>query len=165
MVSDVFLDDYDAAAEDIARSNYRTYPDNLQRWFYVIDNDPAPGRIVSDLENSMDAQKWLDDTMTAARINRSGELNWPLELSERLGIQLSLFRSFAERKIDAAQFGRNFFWRRGDDFHAVVMNINDQVFAPLARDLRRHLLRVATSVADATAEVPASDRRVRLGPQ
>jgi hypothetical protein len=42
------------------------------------------------------------------------------------------------------------------------VNINNQVFSPLVRDLRRHIVRVATPVADAQAEVPASDRTVRL---
>lgn len=162
MITDAFLEDYDAATEDVLRSNYRNYPDNLQRWFYVVDNDSVPGRVVSDLENSVDAQKWFDDTMAATRTNRQGELNWPLKLSERLGIQLSLFRSFAERKIDAAQFGFPFFRRQGDDFHAVVRNINDQVFLPLARDLRRYSLRVAMPAADQQGEIPASDRIVRL---
>src|SRR5207253_551099 len=86
----------------------------------------------------------------------------PLELHERLGIQLSFFRSIAERKIDSAEFGFHFFRRQGDDFDAVVMNINNQVFFSLARDLRRHIVRVATPVADPQAEVPASDRIVRL---
>lgn len=162
MVSDTFLEDYDAAAEDVIRSNYRNYPDNLQRWFYVLGNDPVSSHVALDLENSVDAQKWFDEAMAAQRATRRGELNWPLQASERLGIQLSLFRSFADRKIDAAQFGKIFFYRRGNDFHAVVGNINDQVFAPLARDLRRHILRVATSIPDTAAEVPASDRRVRL---
>ena len=161
-VTDMFLEDYDAAAEDVIRANYRNYSENLQRWFYVLDNGAASAEIVTDLENAVDAQKWYNDVMTNERETRRGKLQWALELRERLGIQLSFFRSIAERKIDAAQFGFHFFRQQGDNFDAVVVNINNQVFSPLVRDLRRHIVRVATPVADAQAEVPASDRTVRL---
>src|ERR1700730_4080146 len=100
-VTDMFLEDYDAAAEDVIRANYRNYSENLQRWFYVLDNGAASAEIVTDLENAVDAQKWYNDVMTNERETRRGKLQWPLELRERLGIQLSLFRSIAERKIDA----------------------------------------------------------------
>lgn len=162
VVTDTFLEDYDAASEDVIRANYRTYPESLERWFYMLDQDTTSAKIVADLENAVDAPKWYDDLMINERMTRRGELKWPLDLPERLGIQLSLFRSFAQQKINAAQFGKPFFYQRGDDFHAVVRNISDQVFSPLARDLRRHILRGATPAVDAQAEVPASDRTVRL---
>jgi len=87
VVTDMFLEDYDAAAEDVIRANYRNYPETLQRWFYVLDNGTASAEIVANLENAVDFQKSYVDETTNARATRRGEPHWPLALAERLGIQ------------------------------------------------------------------------------
>ena len=156
-----FLEDYDAAAADVAASNYGNYTENLKRWFYIIDEENPLGSIALELENAVDAQKWANEAVGAAQKGRGmrGDLTWPPNLRERLGIQLSLFRSFAEKTMDPAQFGFHFFRRANENFHGVVANMNAEAFVPLARDFRRHLVRVAD---DQPPELPASDRTVSL---
>jgi len=113
------------------------------------------------LENAVDGQKWLDGVIEKIRSGSPGELTWPLPLNERMGAQLSLFRSFSDQTMDPAGFGFHFFRRQGDDFDAVVSNINSQLFSSLSRDLRRYILRIAAS-AEPQDHIPASDRIVRI---
>ena len=161
-VSD-FFDEFDAATEDVRGSDYHTHTEALRRWFYVLDQNELASEIVKELEASVDIEKWYNKNVTLCQVQMgAGEpIKWPLRLMEKLGTQLSLFRMFVEGKAQAVNpFGFFFYRHRDEDFHAVISNINGQLFQPLARDLRRQIARAAEG--HASAEVPASDRVVPL---
>jgi hypothetical protein len=165
-VSD-FFEEFDAATDDVRWSDYHTHTEALRRWFYVLDQNELASEIVKALEVSVDIEKWYNENVTLAQVQMGvGEpIKWPLPLAERLATQLSLFRAFSEGKVEAVNpFGFFFYRRRDEDFHGVTANINEQLFQPLARDLRRQIARAAEGQESAhePIEVPASDRIVPL---
>jgi protein-tyrosine-phosphatase len=85
-----------------------------------------------------------------------GNLKWPDDPEKALGMRLLLFRAFAERRPDRdiAGFGIqhiNVGQNLNDNARAVI----DQIFRPMARELRRYL-------EGTIGEVPAADRFVKL---
>jgi hypothetical protein len=85
-----------------------------------------------------------------------GNLKWPDDWEKALGMRLLLFRAFSEGRQDRdiAGFGFqhiNVGNNLNDNAHAVI----DQIFRPMARELRRYLERTI-------GEVPAADRFVKL---
>jgi hypothetical protein len=82
---------------------------------------------------------------------------WPKEPEKRLATQLLLFRSAAEGgKGDViAGYGRRFTPSQEPSINNSAHRFIDQVFRPMAAELRRHLEREL-------AAVPAADRVVSL---
>jgi hypothetical protein len=163
-----FFEEYDAATDDVRWSDYHTQTEALRRWFYVLEQDQSASEIVRNLESSVDIEKWYNETVNMARVRMGvgDPLQWPLPVTERLGTQLSLFRMFAEGKAQAVNpFGYLFYRHRDQDFNGVTSNINEKLFQPLARDLRRQIARVVEprdKEVREPVEVPASDRVVPL---
>lgn len=143
---------YDDLTDEVARATHQFLPDHLRNWFQTLDTTPQVSRIVQRLQESVDFQQWW---LTNYIANTSGEhLIWPDDPERALGIKLLLFRQFAEDKEDISRFG----------FHVIGAgrNVNDnaravveQIFEPMARELRRYLERELS-------QAPAADRVVRL---
>jgi hypothetical protein len=89
----------------------------------------------------------------------SGDINWPVTTIERLGTQLALFRTFAHDESHIQNFAIHFM-HSGNDYDSITSDVMSQVFQPLARDLKRHILRELERAP--SIPVPASDRVVRL---
>src|SRR5467141_1671492 len=89
-----FLQDYDAATQDVILGNYRTYAQNMQRWYYVIEQENPLGPAIAEIENTSDAKRWLDQEISAPQTSGMGGglLTWPLDRRERMSHQLLLCR-------------------------------------------------------------------------
>jgi len=82
-------------------------------------------------------------------------LNLPKEPEKALGMKLALFRHFSESTIDDVPTFGFAFMRVGQDFNENARNVIEQLFMPMARELRRYL-------EIELEKVPASDRIVTL---
>jgi hypothetical protein len=146
--------------DEVLRSSGSFLKDHLSNWFEQVDETPGVGPLIRSLEANLDFEQWKTEREESIQsMAGSGELRWPKGREHRLGMQLQLFRRIAEDRLDAFDFSSNYMGR-GADLDEQISLFTDQVFRPMARDLRRFLEeRLAEARED---EFPASDRIVRL---
>lgn len=150
------IQDFDDACSDVLAANYRTFEHCLNRWFEVVDSEPLNTTIRS-IQSLCDYDTWKDHAFPERK--SQGALNLPRGRSEQLCVLLGLFRSF-----DSGDIGYDdFYLRYGGNstrYDDMIYEITSQYFAPMSRDLRKLLIRSATTPEPAPA--PASDRIVTI---
>lgn len=157
--ADDFLEEYDALTEDVASAGHREFDNALKRWAYFLNDHELSGPIIKELTDGKDFETWLD-----AQQNRrgsmvgSGKFDWPVRNEERLGMQLKLFAGFVDGSIPLNNMLVHFFYRT-NNFNHMIGELNSQLFSPMARDLRRHIIRESKN---RPRSVPASDRIVTI---
>jgi nucleotide-binding universal stress UspA family protein len=146
---------YDDLTGEVLRSHMQFLPDHLRNWFEVLDTTREVAPIVQSLQSGLDFKKWRDEQISNA--NRGGVLSWPADRAERLGMKLLMFRSSVEeaRADFIAWFGHTFLPSSDRNVNNSARRVIDQVFRPMASELRRYLEKEAASV-------PAADRSVPL---
>jgi hypothetical protein len=136
----------------------------VQRWLTFIDDHPLVAPHIAAWERSVDFKTWwVAAQQTTGSMVGSGDLDWPNDVLQRLGLQIALHRAFASGEIQLPDFAINFFYTDGN-FDAQVYNITAHMFRPFERELRRTLQKIdltSEPQMDA-ASVLASDRVVRL---
>jgi hypothetical protein len=151
---------YDLLTDEVLRSDASQLPQHLGNWFERLDDTAGIADLISSLEEALDFARWkAEREASIGSMVGSGELIWPKGRERRLGIQLNLFREIASGRIDAFDFGHNFFYA-GNNINANVSLFLEQVFGPMARDLRLYIEERVEEAED--GDIPASDRIVRL---
>jgi len=152
---------YDDLTDEVSRARYPFIPDHLRNWFKHLDETPRVSAIVRRLEHGLDIDRFTEMAMSS----HTRTLDWGDHDEKSLGMRLLLFRRFADGKQDIGLYGFHFL--------RVSRNVNDnarafveQVFEPMARELRRFLekdvARLERDEAEEAQRVPASDRVVLL---
>lgn len=155
---DRFFVDYDAWADETMHSLHQFFADNVQRWISLLDETPESARIVGPLGERLKRDQWVEKYTTPAAQIGGGTVKWPQDRRQRLGAQLDLFRIFANGEWDAAQFGFLLLRTGQKNINAVLREVSDHVFRPLARELRRYI--EDGWIDNASDLIPASDRVV-----
>lgn len=149
---------YDELTDEVSRSTNAFLPDHLRNWFEQLDNTPRIAEIVQRLQGGLEIGPWL-----AAALNSggsflgSGRLDWGNNKEKAIGMKLLLFREAAARKHDISLLGLHFI-HAGRNINDNARAFIEQVFEPMARELRRYL---EAEVAKMDA-IPASDRVVTI---
>lgn len=135
---------YDELTDEVDRARYTFLPDHIENWFRTLDTTPRVSEIIKRLEQGVNYREWRDALTrnVAAQTN----FNWPKDQEQALGIKLSLFRSF-KRPDDIANFGYSFI-QSHQDINANARDVIDQIFMPMARELRRYLQQATAPAAD-----------------
>jgi hypothetical protein len=155
--------EYDDVTSDVRGATSATFESNLERWFEWLESVPLIAKMVRDLESLVDFPAWRKaGEATMGSFVGSGQLRWP-KGPQRLAMQVALFRTMAEGTYSYIDLHHTFF---GGSTHYddMISDVTGQVFDPMSRDLRRHLVSIfeaRTAEPDPMA-VPASDRTVRL---
>jgi hypothetical protein len=150
---------YDELTDEVSRSRHQFVADHLATWFEHLDETPDVALTILRLQAGLNFQNWYNEQLSSqGSMAGSGELNYPSAREKRLGMKLLLFREFAERRMEIDDFARVFVYTAGD-LDDQTRGVIEQVFAPMARDLRRLLEREAEQ---AEGNIPASDRVVNL---
>jgi hypothetical protein len=146
---------YDDLTGEVMRSHVQFLADHLSNWFRTLDTTSEVAPIIQKLQSKIDFEPWKKELEVSVRLNRS--LSWPKEPDERLATQLLLFRSAAEGGNGGviAGYGWRFIPSQDPDINNSARRFIDQVFRPMAAELRRYLERQL-------AAVPAADRVVSL---
>jgi hypothetical protein len=146
---------YDDLTDEVMRSHVQFLPDHLAHWFRTLDTTSGVASKIQELQAGVDFDSWKAELETSMRTERS--LPWPKEPEKRLAMQLMLFRSAAEsgNGDSIAGYGWHFIPSGDNNFNNSARRFIDQVFRPMAAELRRYLEKEA-------ATVPASDRVVTL---
>lgn len=166
---DVF-EEFDELAGSVTLARYRFFSQNLRRWFHLLDTAPAAiSARVAGMERRVPWDQWESRVLAPPTgMVGSGEIKWPDDQEQRLGLQLQLFRRIASETLDAVDFAHNYFYVKNGNFDEILRELTSQVFEPFIRELRRYLLRNrARPIADdeelgAELALPASDRTVTL---
>lgn len=155
-----FWEDYDLRIQQVNLANYKTFSDRIRMWLKVLDSDQDARSETSRLESLVDLSAWREERdATIGGMIGSGQLQWPEQDENRLGMQLKLVRQWASSLDAAVNFSMDFFGEtKYDD---AVRDLIQQIFLPLTDDLKRHLSRLGRSPAPQPV-APASDRIVPL---
>jgi hypothetical protein len=159
---------YDDLTDEVARARPQFMADHVDNWFALIDETPMVRDVVKTLETSVgfDRYEFINRLKASDSITLPppppgrprGPLVWPADRDKRLGLQLEVFREISKRHLSVVDFGKKFI-EGADDKEAGKLAI-EQVFSPMARDLRRRLEAGLGDREDLT--IPASDRLVKL---
>jgi hypothetical protein len=159
-----FEREYAELTNEITAARYQFLPDRLKDWFALLDNTPGVTSLVQQLQSGLDFSEWFKKQQENSR--GRAKLVLPEAREQRLGMQLLMFRNAAAKnKPDVSLLGFHFI--------GVGTNVNDnaqafieQVFLPMARDLRRYLQTKVSALPSESESgdlaVPASDRTVKL---
>jgi hypothetical protein len=152
---------YDELTDEVNRARYQFLPDHLRNWFEHMDDTPQVAEIVRRLQAGQDLDAWYKQAeSTRGSFVGSGALQWPEGKEKALGMKLLMFRACAEKKLEAAMIGYAFVYvgsNINDNAHAVI----EQIFMPMASELRRYLEREVAKLPT-NPSIPASDRVVSL---
>jgi hypothetical protein len=156
------IDEFDSITSDVMNASNTNFPTNLDRWFEVLDEDQFAFQTIRDLTLNSDFDKWYADRKaTVGSMVGSGNLTWPSGKRDRLAMQLALFHAFRDGKTDPPTF-HNLFFGGTRHLDEMTRQVNDQIFGPMARDLRRFLIQQNEMKEQNSDTAPASDRTVTL---
>ncbi len=151
---------YDELTDEVTRSRYQFLPDHLRNWYEALDTTPGISTIISRLEDGLDVDKWLQAAQqTGGSFAGSSRLDWGSDKEKSLGMRLALFRAAANSKQDISRLGFHFI-HVGNSINDNAQAFLDQVFSPMARELRRFL--EAEAQKPDFGRIPASDRTVTV---
>jgi hypothetical protein len=152
---------YDLLTDEVMNCRAAFLAQHLSNWFERLDNTPGIDEFVHTLEEALDFEGWQKEREeTVGSFIGSGELRWPKGREKRIGIQLLLFRRIASEQMDAFDFAHNYFYPGTNRIDDTVRELTDQVFGPMARDLR--LLLEERVAENESGDIPASNRLVKL---
>jgi hypothetical protein len=160
------LQEYDDLVAGVTNSTPNFYQDNLGRWFSLIDETPDFARLTVRLEVLNDFDAWYDDLVKRKKSHGMGAppFNLPPDRDAALGTKISLFRRMAQGTIKPAIFAHTYISSDGN-LNMDVQALSQQLFYPMTRDLRRHLLNAVPPQGDDDIVpflLPAADRVVPL---
>ena len=137
---------YDELTDEVTRSRPQFLPDHLDNWFALVDETLGVRDTVRKIESSPGSEQF--EFMNRLRVSKSvlppppfpgsrpsGPLQWPADREKRLGMQLKVFREIVRRMMPVTDFGVQFI--EGVNADEAPRLAVDQVFSPMARELRR----------------------------
>lgn len=161
-----FFDDFDHYSQEVSLARHQDYARLLRQWLRTLEQAPEPLRTrIAWLKSHFSAERLGTEVIVRGRgMIGSGKLNWPEDLEDRLSSQLVLLDSLTEKEDSAWQFGINFFPVSGNNINGIITEMNQHLFEPHVRELRRYLVKnVDKPVANVVLEgIPAADRIVTL---
>jgi hypothetical protein len=158
---DWFLEDYNGKTVAVGRSAQpNTLLVTLKNWVDVFAQYQEVRNIVTDLNSRVDFDTWyVNQPQPPGNLPKS--LEWPSDHRDSIAMRFRLMLRIAEGSIN---FG-NFIANRVGGHHSMQVKVPafiDQVFAPLAHDLRIYIQRQHAENAARNVVIPASDRIVTL---
>ena len=151
-----FRSSYDFYTDEVERSSAAFLHDHLRNWFRTLDTTRDIAPLIDDLQAGLDFDDWNNKREVRARLG-SAALEWPDDPQKALGMKLLLFRSVASpgggERI--AWMGRIYIPSRATGITPDARRFIEQVFGPMARELRRYL-------ESNVGSIPAADRTVTL---
>lgn len=155
--------EYDDMTSDVRAATSATFESNLERWFEWLESVSVIAKMIRDLESLVDFPAWRKvGEATMGSFIGSGQLRWP-KGPQRLAMQVALFRAMADGSYSYTDLHHTFFGG-STHYNDMISDVTGQVFDPMSRDLRRHLVSTfeARTAEPDLMTVPASDRTVRL---
>lgn len=150
------LRDYDHSADDLINSNHDTFVGNLQRFLFVLRDNPVLNSVLAEGLPDVDFCTWYAQAKTTVGgMVGSGTLTWPIEKSQRLALQRALLETIAEGNESVPDFCINFMYT-DNHYDSMVAEFNRQIVEPFTRDVRVLVEDVVDDVSSGSANGPES---------
>ncbi len=146
------IDDLNAAAEDIKRTNFKNALNPIERMLFLLDSEPLASLLTISLPK-VDFVAWFETVNQTIRNSvGSGRLLWPKETSERVSMQLALLRAIVKSEpINLTTLLVEFFYS-GNNLNLSYSYFIEQLFQPFLRDLGRVLNKAAGPIKETEKE-------------
>lgn len=130
------LQDLEDTISDFWDASFQSCESVLERLVYQLDEEPMSGFLAAVLPAPAFAE-WLGKTQgSVGSIVGSGVLDWPVDRSERVAMQLALVRAIAAKEVRFLDFVHNFYYS-GRDLSDHVKAFASKLLEPLIRDMKR----------------------------
>ena len=150
---------YDELTDEVSRAQHQFVADHLRNWFETIDQTPRPAAIVARLEKLVNFKEWYEVMQVNYRKNGGNfTLDFGHTKDKRLAMRLALFRAISRNELNAAEVGFQWTNTGEKNINATARNLIQQIFMPMARELRR----LFEAELNSPATAPAADRDVSL---
>ena len=142
--------DLKASIEDVINAGYKEGTGALARVVSILGKEPFLAAVQTlpdvDFETWFAAAKRTGGSMVG-----SGHFTWPIEVSERVAMQLALLRIVVEGKVDLNSLNMHFYYS-STNFNANYQVFLNRLFRPFVRDLTRILEKFFASKEAALVE-------------
>jgi hypothetical protein len=143
----------------VSRAQHQFVADHLRNWFETIDQTPRPAAIVARLEKLVNFKEWYEVMQVNYRKNGGNfTLDFGHTKDKKLAMRLALFRAISRNELNAAEVGFQWTNTGEKNINATARNLIQQIFMPMARELRR----LFEAELNSPATAPAADRDVSL---
>lgn len=130
------FDDLQDALDDFRSAKFQNATGVLQRFVYLLDDEPLTSFLAAVLPASGFEDWWQQAQKIPGSMVGSGVLNWPVDRSRRVALQIELCRALASGKIDLLGFTSNFCYPgMGSNLTGHIHEFADTMLGPLLRDL------------------------------
>ena len=128
--------DLEDALHDLRQAQFQNAPNMLAQFVYLLGDEPLAGFLAAVLPACGFEEWWQKAQQIPGSMVGSGILDWPVERSKRVALQLELCRQLASGKIDLLSFTSNFCYPgMGSTLTGYIRKFADTVLEPLVRDL------------------------------
>ncbi len=159
MIEQKLLRQIENTVNDLRSTDYSSFDRHIKKLAGLL-HDPQLAELTGDLTEDIDLTAWVEDG--ASRMSSmvgSGDLRWPTDRKEELGIILKLIDRFAEEPKWASLYFAPSFYHVDNDFGVNLRNIADQILAPFARDFIEYVDSLDTANVEASMPHDASTAR------
>lgn len=163
---DDFLTDYDQIAYEVQTARREFIEMRLARFFAFLNDEDD--NIRSHIEY-LRKRFPLDEINRSVLIEREGMgddiIKMPSGQLDQLSVYLNIFGAMSTQAIRAETFAIQYFRGSERSLEVINRNMTDGFFAPFASELKRYIKKNYDEdppISDQAAEVPASDRSVKI---
>lgn len=144
--------EFDTAVDALIQSNHKTFHGNLRSLMFILGERKVFSEILSSELPDVNFEEWYSlAKKTHGGTVGDGQLEWPIEPSEKLAMQKALLENMSKGNDGPVDFCMTFMFvgTRVDD---MVAEFNTQIVEPFCRSIR-DLVEESISIAPAVAEV------------
>jgi len=147
---------YDDLTGEVMRASMVFLPEHLTNWFNALDTTAAVAPVIQELQAGLDFRAWRREHEVGKRLGPHKGITWPEEPEKRLGMKLLIFRAVAAGDAGyIAGLAHAYIPSSDSNIERSAKRFIDQVFRPMASELRNYLEQKASGA-------PAADRTVPL---
>lgn len=130
------IQDIEEAVSDFRDAKFQASESVLERFICLLDEEPLAGFLTSVLPKP-DFDPWWEKTKgTVGPMVGSGVLEWPIERSVRVAMQIALCRAISTKTIRFLGFVHDYYYS-GRNLSDHVLAFASALLDPLVRDIRR----------------------------
>ncbi|SIQ03548.1 hypothetical protein SAMN05421829_10239 [Aromatoleum tolulyticum] len=130
------LQDLEETISDFRDASFQSCESVLERLIYQLDEEPMSGFLAAVLPAPIFSE-WFGKTQgSVGSMVGSGVLEWPVDRSERVAMQIALVRAIASKQVRFLDFVHQFYYS-GRNLSDHVEAFAAKLLEPLLRDMKR----------------------------
>ena len=130
------IQDLEETIDDFRSAQFQGVESVLARFLNLLSTEPLASFLASVLPTPDFSLWWKKNKATEGSMVGSGALDWPVDRSERVSMQIALCRALANKEIRFLDFVVDFYYS-GSKLSDHLTAFASALLAPLVRDIRR----------------------------